>query len=264
MSDTETRDQPTHMCLYRDAIERVRALADEWASRDPVFQRDQVAVGCGLRLRDVLAPVSSGETESGVCGHPNHGAEDHDCTPFTPAPVLSGGQAGGEGEDAATLAQRMAATAAEIAYSTATDYGQALHGLMLAAGYVPASRPVLSREALTGVLAEVADERARQDERWGEQNHPDGTGPENWWPGIFRLPMSKAASIAKQQVDFDAKNDRVTYAEIFLEEVFEGLCEANPTRLREELIQVAAVAVAWVEAIDRRAAVLSEGQEAGK
>lgn len=27
-----------------------------------------------------------------------------------------------------------------------------------------------------GVLGEIADERARQDARWGEQNHRDGTG----------------------------------------------------------------------------------------
>jgi hypothetical protein len=34
--------------------------------------------------------------------------------------------------------------------------------------------------------------------------------------------------------------------------VAEALAEDDPTLLRAELIQVAAVAVAWVEAIDRR------------
>jgi hypothetical protein len=64
------------------------------------------------------------------------------------------------------------------------------------------------------VLDEVQDERRRQDAKWGEQNHPDGT--------------------------------------IALEEVFEALVETDPAKLRDELLQVAAVAVAWVEAIDRR------------
>ena len=31
-----------------------------------------------------------------------------------------------------------------------------------------------------------------------------------------------------------------------------ALAEVEPAKLREELIQVAAVAVAWIEAIDRR------------
>ena len=105
--------------------------------------------------------------------------------------------------------------------------------------------------AENGSLAEVAAERARQDAKWGEQNHPDGTGPTNWWPGLFRRPMSDAAQIAKQQVNFDARTGRLTYAGVFLEEVFEALCEDDPARLRTELVQVAAVAVAWVEKIDR-------------
>ena len=42
-----------------------------------------------------------------------------------------------------------------------------------------------------------------------------------------------------------------TWADILREEYFEALAETDPARLRVELIQVAAVAVAWVEAIDR-------------
>jgi malonyl CoA-acyl carrier protein transacylase len=44
----------------------------------------------------------------------------------------------------------------------------------------------------------------------------------------------------------------VTWEHILTEEHYEAMAEEDPTRLREELIQVAAVAVAWVEAIDRR------------
>lgn len=116
-----------------------------------------------------------------------------------------------------------------------------------------ASLPPFPLTSVGVVLNEVLGERRRQHAKWGEQNHADGTGPSNWWPGIFRNTMSASAAIAKQQVDFDAKHGRVTYSEIFLEEVFEALTEDDPVRLREELVQVAAVAVAWIEAIDRRA-----------
>jgi hypothetical protein len=41
---------------------------------------------------------------------------------------------------------------------------------------------------------------------------------------------------------------------ILREEVAEAFAESDPAKLRAELVQVAAVAVNWVEAIDRRAA----------
>ena len=102
------------------------------------------------------------------------------------------------------------------------------------------------------VAREVIQERLNQVEKWGEQNHPDGTGPDGMWMAIFRHDFAHCATIAKLQVDHDANRGTSTYAGILLEEVFEALAEDNPARLREELIQVAAVAVAWVEAIDRR------------
>ena len=59
---------------------------------------------------------------------------------------------------------------------------------------------------------------------------------------------------AKKATDTAFKHGKVTYRDILLEEVFEALAESNPARLRVELVQVAAVAVAWVEKIDRQAA----------
>lgn len=45
----------------------------------------------------------------------------------------------------------------------------------------------------------------------------------------------------------------VTFRDILACEVAEAFAEEDPARLRAELIQVAAVAVQWVEAIDARA-----------
>jgi hypothetical protein len=93
------------------------------------------------------------------------------------------------------------------------------------------------------------DERARQDAKWGEQNHPNGTGDE---PGS-RL-RAKQADHAREVCQKHAADGTVTWLDILREELAEAFAESDPVNLRSELIQVAAVAVAWVEAIDRRVA----------
>lgn len=92
------------------------------------------------------------------------------------------------------------------------------------------------------VLAEVAAERRRQDSRWGEQNHPDGTGD----------AYTDDAALARKECERAADNGDLTWRHILLEEVAEAMAEREPADLRRELIQVAAVAVAWAEALDRR------------
>jgi hypothetical protein len=99
---------------------------------------------------------------------------------------------------------------------------------------------VMAREA---VLEDVRHERRGQDAKWGEQNHPDGTG------GDLAVRMSDAA---RRLTDAKAKVGRLTWKDILREEYLEALAETDPAKLRTELIQVAAVATAWVEAIDRR------------
>lgn len=73
------------------------------------------------------------------------------------------------------------------------------------------------------VLYEVGRERRRQDEKWGEQNHDD-----LFWLGILGEEFGEVSKAIIEGGPF------------------------GPTLLRNELIQVAAVAVSWVEAIDRR------------
>ncbi len=94
------------------------------------------------------------------------------------------------------------------------------------------------------VLSEVLAERIRQDERWGEQNHPDGTGS-----------LTQVIEADKAREGCKAAFDRGdgTWMHVLIEETFEAFAEGDPTKLRTELVQVAAVAVAWIEAIDRRA-----------
>jgi len=107
--------------------------------------------------------------------------------------------------------------------------------------------------ATDDVLTEVAAERLRQDERWGEQNHPDGTGVVPLRASLIAILLGRPSEEAKKLNAVAVRQDALTWNLILLEEVLEALEERDPERLREELVQVAAVAVGWCEAIDRRA-----------
>jgi hypothetical protein len=115
----------------------------------------------------------------------------------------------------------------------------------------------LSPTPTTRVLFEVADEREAQNEKWGEQNHPDGTGPNlelSGLPGYYGYAPD-FADWAKDRCNKEFRQGHGTWEHILTEEWGEVLEESDVVKLRAELIQVAAVAVAWVEAIDRRGAV---------
>lgn len=98
------------------------------------------------------------------------------------------------------------------------------------------------------VLSEIMDEREAQDDRWGVQDHPlhDVADPN----GVSLLGRSYASleRICKERF----RDHPPTGAVILLEEVFEALAARDPEDTREELVQVAAVAVMMIEALDRR------------
>lgn len=98
------------------------------------------------------------------------------------------------------------------------------------------------------ILAEIHAERIRQDAKWGEQNHPNGTGP-----GALRdvADTGTTADAAKGHCDRMFAEGRGTYMDILWEEFAEAVEERDPVKLRAELVQVAAVAEAWIEKIDR-------------
>ena len=92
------------------------------------------------------------------------------------------------------------------------------------------------------VLEEILAERLRQDAKWGEQNHPDGTGrPGSRQDANYYRNLCKGNSPSQDN-----------WQDILSEEVYEAYAESDPPKLRAELVQTAAVCVAWIEAIDRR------------
>ena len=112
------------------------------------------------------------------------------------------------------------------------------------------------------VLCEVAVERERQDRKWGEQNHRGATGGEGW-RGVsgdaLREIRRANAEQAKRACAEAASDGRLSWRHILREEVDEAVAEDEGPALRRELLQVAAVAVAWIECIDRRALASAPG-----
>ena len=127
--------------------------------------------------------------------------------------------------------------------------------------------------ALTAsILGEVMAERHRQFAKHGEQGHlPDGTGSyalgglvaderhRYYACGLAR--WAKARTDAAAQSGGDAS---VTFEHIMTEEWAEAMAESDPVKLRAELVQVAAVAVQWIEAIDLRTPAEQTGPELGQ
>lgn len=96
------------------------------------------------------------------------------------------------------------------------------------------------------VLRELAAERSKQDSKWGPPRHYDM--PEEPLKRLVRDLARSAEGVARACFSFRTP----AWAAILLEEVGEALSESDPAKRRAELVQVAAVAVAWIEDIDSR------------
>jgi hypothetical protein len=112
------------------------------------------------------------------------------------------------------------------------------------------------------ILDEIGTERRAQDRKWGEQNHPDVDTVLMGRPGgCTPQRMAEEYGIptaTRARTDCNGRHRRGdgTWADILVEEVGEAIEAAvlhGEQGLRAELVQVAAVAAAWVECIDRRA-----------
>lgn len=107
---------------------------------------------------------------------------------------------------------------------------------------------MLATMTLNDVLADIAAERARQDAKWGEQRHPDGTGAAYTLSEVAELNVQ----FARTRCDRAFERDAGSWEHILYEEFCEAMAEDDPELLRAELLQMAAVAVHWMEAIDEQ------------
>ena len=117
-------------------------------------------------------------------------------------------------------------------------------------------------------IGSVIEERQRQEAKWGEQNHPmvpadivreahaHGAAPEFFACHILGIDDAKAA---RDECNREHRAGRGTYTHILVEEVAEFVeaCVIHgetSDEARAEMVQVAAVALAMIEAIDRKRA----------
>lgn len=117
--------------------------------------------------------------------------------------------------------------------------------------------------------SEVLRERRRQDAKWGCQAHledyiggvngPQGPAHAQARADWYGVP---AEDVAKAHCREASQAKTVTWFDVLLEEVCEALGAETIDDLRGEVVQVAAVALAWLEALDLRIANGDQGQVA--
>lgn len=103
--------------------------------------------------------------------------------------------------------------------------------------------PLPDTANLTLEEQEVRDVIARQDARWGIQDHPDGTSATAFAPSV--QDWRKVVHVAESA-------GLLTWRHLLKEEVLEAFAEEDPERLMAELVQVEAVARQWRLSIRRR------------
>jgi hypothetical protein len=103
------------------------------------------------------------------------------------------------------------------------------------------------------VLAEVLEERHRQYEKWGVQNHPVFTRLEDI-PVVDQTEREHLANWMKRHNARAVEQNVIGWDTILAEEIAEAYAELDDegglNNYRGELIQVAAVVVAMIENID--------------
>lgn len=96
------------------------------------------------------------------------------------------------------------------------------------------------------IMVEVLTEMNRQFEKWGEQNHSD-----YYWNGIL---MEEVGEASKALIENALRNyvGAVTIDKDGPSKVNVVVDRPMNSQLRKELVQVAAVAMSWIESMDRR------------
>lgn len=102
------------------------------------------------------------------------------------------------------------------------------------------------------VLSDITSERRRQVAKWGVQHRPE------FKPLTSLVDAQVRELTAKALCDYFEKKGPLlgytggaTWEHILDEEYAEALAETDPIKRRKELVECAAVIVAWIEDLDR-------------
>lgn len=99
---------------------------------------------------------------------------------------------------------------------------------------------IAMRTRLEPLVSEIVRERLRQEKKFPNQILPNGTSD----------AFVAKANLAKNICKFAVAISELTWFDVLHEEFWEAMAETDPTKLRDELVQVAAVACRWIEALD--------------
>lgn len=123
-------------------------------------------------------------------------------------------------------------------------------------GDIKVNSPSAAGSSRARIFAAIAGERARQDEKWGPVvRHPNvdpvlaqvGSDHQQIC-GDLEIPTADRAKFLCEEA---RAADRLSFAAFTLEEFCEAIeVHDDEERLREELVQVAACVVKWLEALD--------------
>lgn len=108
------------------------------------------------------------------------------------------------------------------------------------------------------VLMEVRERRVAQYTKYGtNETLEDGTGPRVQWlvdtePGWDAQTIE--GGLRQGYERYERRKGAPTWMHLVREEVAEAFMEDDPGRLRDELLDVAALCVSWIEKLDNRAA----------
>lgn len=97
---------------------------------------------------------------------------------------------------------------------------------------------------MENILNEIKKERARQDDKWGIQNHT----PIEWIAILTEEVGEASKEAADHHFKYPYKNGQGEYQGVEDNDVVQHLRMSN---YRKELVQVAAVAVSMIECLDR-------------
>lgn len=106
------------------------------------------------------------------------------------------------------------------------------------------------KEMMFQWFSDVLGERQNQILKWGVQSLPDIAG-DKFEVAASREFFADLADNYKEDAETRPPDD-LDWAGVLLEEVYEALAEPDPAKKRAELIQVAAVLLAWERDIQTR------------
>jgi hypothetical protein len=96
------------------------------------------------------------------------------------------------------------------------------------------------------IFSKISAERRRQDEEFGEQNWP--MVQENFNYDLQNCLLKKV----RLENKLAGERGKGCWFDILFEKMLEAFVETEPEKQREEMVQVAAVAVQIIEYLDRR------------